>query len=138
MNRIVLLVLGLLVAVAIGGCSAKPKPEQAEPNLEQATEAYQKGMSSLGKQDFDAAVAAFTEAIRLNPDYAEAYCNRGFAYQNKGHLDKAIADFTEAIRLDPKDGNAYFCRGFAHRKKGEPAKALADFAKAKELGYRPK
>ena len=43
--------------------------------------------------------------------YAEAYRNRGFAYEEKGELDKAIADYTEAIRLNPKDAAAFFGRG---------------------------
>ena len=43
-----------------------------------------------------------TEAIRLDPNNASAYNNRGFAYGSKGDYDRAIADYTEAIRLDPK------------------------------------
>ena len=48
------------------------------------------------------AIADYTEAIRLNPKFAEAYCKRGYAYGNKGVYDKAIADCTKAIRLNPK------------------------------------
>ena len=59
------------------------------------------------KGEHDKAIADYTEAIRLNPKYAEAYYNRGVAYEDKGEHDKAIADFTEAIRLDPKYAKAY-------------------------------
>ncbi len=34
----------------------------------------------------------YTEAIRLNPKYANAYNNRGLAYWRKGENDRAIAD----------------------------------------------
>jgi tetratricopeptide (TPR) repeat protein len=42
-----------------------------------------------------------TEAIRLDPDYADAYNNRGIAYRRKRDLDRAIANYAETIRLDP-------------------------------------
>ena len=47
-----------------------------------------------------AAIGDFTEAIRLNPNYAEVYNNRGSAYANENEYDNAIRDYTEAIRLN--------------------------------------
>ena len=56
----------------------------------------------IEKGDYDKAIAECSGAIRLDPNYAEAYYKRGLAYGNEGDYDKAIADYTEAIRLDPK------------------------------------
>ena len=56
----------------------------------------------------------YTEAIRIDPNCADAYCNRGRAYLTKGDLGNAIADCTEAIRLDPKNAVAYLFRGAAY------------------------
>jgi tetratricopeptide (TPR) repeat protein len=42
---------------------------------------------------FDA-IADYNQAIQLNPKYAKAFNNRGFAYNNKGEYDRAIADYT--------------------------------------------
>ncbi|MGO8691612.1 MAG: tetratricopeptide repeat protein, partial [Thermoguttaceae bacterium] len=78
-----------------------------------AAEAGQKGRSCLSRQDYDAAIAAFTEAIRLDPKKADAYYGRGVAYANQGQYDKEIADCTKAIRLDRKYVAAYYCRGVA-------------------------
>ena len=64
-----------------------------------AKEAFEKGKACLEKGDFEVAIAAFTEAIRLKPDYADAYCKRGIAYGRHRDLDRSIADITEAIRL---------------------------------------
>ena len=47
------------------------------------------------------------EAIRLNPENATAYLNRGDAYNETGDYDKAIADYDEAIQLDSEDAIAY-------------------------------
>ena len=62
-----------------------------------AMEALTRGAARLEKKDYDAAIAALNEVIRLNPTTAEAYCGRGQAYENKGEHNKAIADCTEAI-----------------------------------------
>jgi Flp pilus assembly protein TadD len=47
------------------------------------------------------------QAIRLRPDYAVAFNDRGFAYLNKGEYDRAISDYNEAIRLKPDDAVAF-------------------------------
>jgi tetratricopeptide (TPR) repeat protein len=79
-----------------------------------AKEAFQKGKGCFDKGEFDAAIAFFTEAIRLKPDHAEAYCNRGWAYTRKHDLDKALADCSEAIRLDPTLVLAHSVRGWTY------------------------
>ncbi len=75
--------------------------------------------------------------IRIEPDDALAYHNRGFVYDDQGKFDEAIADYTEAIRIEPNMALAYYYRGSAYGKQGDKAKAEADFAKAKELGVAP-
>jgi tetratricopeptide (TPR) repeat protein len=96
-------------------------------------EALKRGIQLREKGDFDGAIREYTEAIRLNPKYAEAYCMRGIAYKNKGDLDKAIADQTEAIRLKPKYAEAYCLRGVAHKEKGNIDKAIGDLSEAIRL-----
>ena len=98
-----------------------------------AKEADEKGRDCLAKEDFDAATAAFTHAIRLNPKDATAYYGRGGAYRHKGELDKAITDYTEVIRLNPKQAIAYYARAYTYGHKGEPDKAIADFTEAIRL-----
>ena len=56
----------------------------------------------------------FNEAIRLNPDYAEAYFNRGKTRLEQGNIERALRDFNEAIRLKPDyDVDAFYSRAFA-------------------------
>ena len=63
---------------------------------------YCRGIAYAGKGDWDKSIADCTEAIRLNPDFAEAYYCRGVAYEQKGEKGKAEADFLEAKRLGCK------------------------------------
>ena len=63
------------------------------------------------KGEFDKAIADFTEAIRLNPQFAWAYWGRGHVYEVNRDFDKAIADFTESIRLDPRQCRSLYWAG---------------------------
>lgn len=53
----------------------------------------------LGATSALAAVEDFTEAIRLNPDYADAYRARAQEWLYLHEWDKAKADFTAARNL---------------------------------------
>jgi tetratricopeptide (TPR) repeat protein len=55
-----------------------------------------------------------TQAIRLDPNRAAIYKNRGQAYELLRDYDRAISDVDHAIRLDPKLAAAYNNRGFAY------------------------
>src|SRR5688572_29971374 len=89
----------------------------------------------LGYASTDLAVQlySYNEAIRLKPDFSEAYTNRGIAHHDRGELDAALADFEEAIRLTPDDPDAYSHRGNLRRITGDLPGALADFAEALRL-----
>jgi len=93
-----------------------------------------RGESLCGARQHDRAIADYTTAIQLKPDYAEAYNDRGFAYYLKGNGERAIADFTRAIELRPNYPKAYNSRGVAYMSHGYgAAKSIPDFDRAIEL-----
>ena len=47
----------------------------------------------------------------MQPDFSEAYNNRGVAKDALGRYESAIADYDEAIRLQPDFSKAYNNRG---------------------------
>ena len=73
------------------------------------------------------AIEYLNEAIHLQPDYAEAYNNRGNAYTNPGQHQRAIQDFNEAIRLKPDFAYAYGNRGNAYKSLGQHQRAIQDY-----------
>ena len=78
-------------------------------------------------------VLANDRAIRLRPDYAEAYNNRGLVKNTVKQHKEALADFDEAIRLKPDYAVAYDNRGVAKAALGLKDAARKDFETALEL-----
>ena len=62
---------------------------KAENFFIQGNEKYQKG-------DYQGALAAYSQAIVFNPNYAQAYNNRGSARRTLGDSKGAVADFNQA------------------------------------------
>ena len=79
------------------------------------------------QKEYEKAITHYTKAIELNPNFAEAHCNRGFVYANKDDLNSAIQDFNTAIELNPNFAEAYYNRGFAYNNKGDFDTAIKDF-----------
>ena len=92
-----------------------------------------------GNWDFSKAIEEFNRAIRLKPDYVDAYHVRSLAYLITGNHARALEDLDEAIRLKTKIALSYMLRGMAYDHLGFQARAEADMDKARELGlqYRP-
>jgi tetratricopeptide (TPR) repeat protein len=104
-----------------------------EASTASAAAAFEQGYAAHRKGNFSAAIADYSEAIRLDPNHARAYSNRGMAYQAKRDLNRAIADFSTAIRLAPTLSAAYLNRGIAILAKGDVDKAIDDFTEAIRL-----
>jgi tetratricopeptide (TPR) repeat protein len=62
-----------------------------------------KALEALSNEQYDKAIASYTEAIGRDPKYSFAYLGRGDAYQAKGDLDRALLDYDHAVRLDPNN-----------------------------------
>jgi len=110
-------------AIAAGDLSAE----------NQAVVRNNQGIAYWSKGEIDKALAAYDEAIRLEPDYAEAYHNRGMAHASRDETAQAIADYDAAIRLDPEDAFAFENRGRARLHVGQVAGAIDDLSHAVSL-----
>ena len=107
--------------------------ETIQTILSQAELALQQGNFLMTLRQIDKAIENYSRAIKLNPNYTDAYKNRGIAYREKGKYNRAITDFSTAIDLKPDDAEIYKSRGGAYGNKGNYECAIADSSKAIDL-----
>ena len=80
MKRLLLIAVGFLLAVPFS--ASAQKPQSAKKHVKQ-------GLERFGRNDIVGAIAEYQRAIDVDPNYAEAYLNRGKARRAAGDLDGA-------------------------------------------------
>ncbi|KKL71137.1 hypothetical protein LCGC14_2097910, partial [marine sediment metagenome] len=119
MSKVQLLVFSSLITACTSG-------DSAENHFNQGVANYEAG-------NLEQALADYTKALELDPDFVLAYHNRGLAYANLGDLEQAIADYTKALELDQTLVRAYINRGAAYQKSGDLEQAIRDFGRYLDL-----
>jgi tetratricopeptide (TPR) repeat protein len=92
-----------------------------------------RGMAHAQLGDTSAAIADYTQGLKLNPKNRALYNRRGLAYELEGKRDLAIADFTAALSIDPEDIEALVYRGLSYAEAGDYNQAIVDFDTALAL-----
>ncbi len=87
----------------------------------------------IENEELERAIDDYSQVLKIDPDSANAYINRGYAHYEKGELDKAIADYTKAIKINPDDALPYNNRGLVYSEKGELERAIADYNRALKI-----
>jgi len=101
-------------------------------------EALGQGLELMMGDNNENAIKEFSEAIRLNPQDAEAYGYRGDCYSATSQYELAVKDFTDAIKYVPSNefqivAGYYGSRGVAYKALGKLDLAKQDFEKAFKL-----
>ena len=110
-----------------------PEPKTSEDYFNRAKkhiEIYSEGrVTSLD----DCAFAALNEAIRLDPNNANAFRVRGFGFGQNKQFEQALADYGKAIEIEPRNPISYYLRNKIYLEKEMFEKALADISEAIRL-----
>jgi tetratricopeptide (TPR) repeat protein len=129
-RRVVLIAVGAVVAIAAAGGVY----QYVASGQTRADKMYQEGMRLMGSGDYEAAVARFTEAIRIWPSLAAAYLERGLAHKSMNQVDVAIQDFQSAIGQDPNLAEAHSALGTIYRERGDLTRAMNELNLAIQAG----
>jgi tetratricopeptide (TPR) repeat protein len=80
------------------------------------------------------AIEYLSTAIKLNPDYSDAYLTRGIIYSAIGQKSLAMKDFKKVVQLEkPKDSFGYARRGSAYLGLNDYQRAIQDYDYAIQL-----
>jgi tetratricopeptide (TPR) repeat protein len=112
----VLLILVLLLVAA--GC------------ITTAEDWNQRGETHHTMGRYEEAVAAFDQAIAIDPGYAEAWRNRGLSLALLGRVNESETSFSKAISLDPDDASIYYYQALSRNATGNRAGALESLDRA--------
>lgn len=114
--------------------AARQEPQQSRPN--EAQQAKEKGNAAYKAKDFKAALAHYSEAIRIDGGRSSIYYNnRAMAYLQLCKFDEAEVDCTSALERDRRNVKAMLRRGTAREFLGYYQSALEDFNQV--LVYEP-
>jgi tetratricopeptide (TPR) repeat protein/tRNA A-37 threonylcarbamoyl transferase component Bud32 len=99
-------------------------------------EFWNRGQVFDEKKEYGRAIAAYTRAIELAPNFLEAYSGRGSVLSSQGNPDAAIADFSKVIEIDPGRWQCFLLRASAYVDQGNKDAALADLNQAIRINAR--
>lgn len=124
---------GLMPALllTLAGCATVglvKNPSTAEDYFQRGQYYY----SYAGGFEAKKAIPEFSQAIKINPQYTDAFIQRGNCYSFLD-VDLAIADYTSAITLRPMDTTLYMKRADLWYRKGDYGSAISDFSRALEI-----
>jgi tetratricopeptide (TPR) repeat protein len=86
-----------------GKTLAEREEARGEERVAAAEQLYSAGRSLLEEGEYEKALPYFVEAIKINPNYAEAYFQIGYCLAKLGRYPEAIEPYREAIRIKPED-----------------------------------
>lgn len=91
------------------------------------------GIALLDEFQYEQAVAAFTEVIKLRPDYVDAFTNVGLTEIVWERYDFARTAIRKALTLDPNNARALYYDGLLQRRAGHTQQEISDFRKVVEM-----
>jgi len=91
------------------------------------------GLVFQAQGKLDLAVASYSQALSLNPDYAEVYNNLGNAFYAQGKLDAAVESYHGALALKPDYAEAHNNLGVALLAQGIFDAAVESYLQALSL-----
>ncbi len=78
-------------------------------------------------------IAVCTEVIKLDPENAQAYRDRGFMLCQLSRFNDSLSDFEQVTRLCSSSSEGYYWRGMAHMQLSKFNEAVVDFTNAIEM-----
>lgn len=128
-------------SLAVEGKSLQPlqtsalqtKADSAGVATIEASEFFKQGLEKFDRGDYRPAIEDFNQALRNNPDFADAYYYRGMSRYKKGDALGAINDYSQLLRINPSHVEAYSNRGLIRALLGDRWGGMQDYNQALQI-----
>ncbi len=114
-----------------------------EANPRDTNALYHRGSARYYKGDYAQAIADYTKALDIDPNFADAWCGIANTYHRElfsGWSDnpeeakiKLLDAARRAVALDDGNADAHHCLSFGYMNNGQPAEAVAAAERAVDL-----
>jgi tetratricopeptide (TPR) repeat protein len=111
-------------------CTAIAAPASNSMKDVLALNKYNMACDKVSSKNYRGAIADYSKAIALDPNFTNAYNNRGFCKRQLKDYKGAIADYSIAIKFRPNTADAYNNRGSSKDEIKDYRGAIADYSKA--------
>jgi len=91
------------------------------------------GSDFIRQGKLDAAIAHFSQALRIKPRYDKAHTNLGIALERQGKIKQAIAHYYAALKINPGSAVAHYNIGVVLNTEGKIKQALFHYLEALRL-----
>lgn len=117
---------------------AKEKEDNSKPEVAKGTDhldfqvrdLYKKGVNYMSNDKLSDAIRSFELALRLDPNYVEAWIKKGYAHFHLRDYSFAISSYDMALNIDPDNHEAWNLKGLAYYKMNNYTKAIECCTKA--------
>lgn len=96
----------------------------------QVRDLYKKGVNYMSNDKLSDAIRSFELALRLDPNYVEAWIKKGYAHFHLRDYSFAISSYDMALNIDPDNYEAWNLKGLAYYKMNNYTKAIECCTKA--------
>ena len=127
MKKTIFLIVVLLPLVGMG---------QSKFNQFKAQKYVLEGVKDLYKENFEAAVGHFNQAVEINPANRDVYIFRANAFYQLDEYELALNDYGNAIRIQGEKAELFYRRGLTFERMGMYEEALQDYDYALDVDPR--
>ena len=86
-------------SVAVAGRSAIIEPELPNSTTDRVAEAFSRGQFCMQAGKDDEAIAAFEQAVKIDPNFTEAWQHLAILYEKMGQEKKSLDAFRKARKV---------------------------------------
>ena len=112
------------------GSSKSEVPKDTDHLDFQVRDLFKKGVNYMSNDKLSDAIRSFELALRLDPNYVEAWIKKGYAHFHLRDYSFAISSYDMALNIDPDNHEAWNLKGLAYYKMNNYTKALECCTKA--------